>query len=294
MLVGFLDDTEIVVDPEDTAPDVFVFGGYFIRQDQLHDLQRRVIEVKAAYDLPGHAPVKWNLRDTSLINFYVPKNLLDPNMAAHLLKISFEVRHDLLALLHEFDARILISGRYDVSWREPTHSEYYQWAFENLLQRVGLMASSMGTIKCDTSSTMLIVDWPQRGVDKSLFDIYMGGFHYGNGISSKQNYYSGPLSQFRFIDSIAHGSTLHSGPLQVSDLIVGCCRDFLSWAFKGTRVQKIEGLFELLVDQFYRDDSGRLGGCGFKVAKANQLDVEAKIAEYLHLTRKLDDVDISF
>ena len=30
MLIGFLDDTELVVDSEDPQPDIFVFGGLFL------------------------------------------------------------------------------------------------------------------------------------------------------------------------------------------------------------------------------------------------------------------------
>ena len=118
MLIGFLDDTEIVIDSQDSEPDIFVFGGYFIPQDVLHDLQRRICEVKMNNGLPGWAPVKWNLKDTSLHAFYCVNNWLSPEIANGLLDNSYQLRHDLLELLSDFNAKILVSGRYDVAWRE--------------------------------------------------------------------------------------------------------------------------------------------------------------------------------
>ena len=128
MLAGFLDDTEIVVDGEDSNPDIFIFGGFFVWQEQLGDLQRRIAEVKETYGLPSHAPVKWNLRDKGLREFYSPENLLDPDQANHLMEISASLRRDLLAILNEFEAIVLISGRYDASYNPATNSDYYAWA----------------------------------------------------------------------------------------------------------------------------------------------------------------------
>ena len=294
MLTGFLDDTEIVVDGDDPTPDIFIFGGFFVRQAYLVDLQRRIAEVKVAYGLPWYAPVKWNMKDKGLQEFYSPDYMLNPDLAVYLRKISDDLRQDLLALLEEFDAKVLISGRYDISRNPATHSDYYAWAFENLLQRVGLMAQGLREQGAEVTGTTLVVDWPQRGIDKSLFNLYYGGYHFGRGLESRQDYFSGPLRQYHFAESLVHGSTLHSGPLQLADLVVGCCRDFLAWAIKGTKIQKIQGIFDLLIPLFYRDAQGRLNGCGFKVAKANNLDIEAKIDEFQQKTRPAPEDVIPF
>lgn len=294
MLIGFLDDTEIVVDPDDPQPDIFVFGGYFIRQELLHAFQQRICETKFSHGFIWHAPVKWNLRDTSLREFYKTERLLNPENPDELLTKSFAIRRDLLSLLKEFDAQIFISARYDISRKEANRSQYYQWAFENLLQRVGLMAKLKNTKECQSSSVSLVVDWPQSGIDKRLFDVYMGGYYFGRGFDSHQNYFSGDLRQYQFADSIYHASTLHSGPLQIADLVVGCCRDFLSWAYKGTNLHKIAGLFDLLMHNFYVDENGRLDGCGFKIAKGTPLDIEAKINAYCDAIHLLQQDDIAF
>lgn len=282
-LIGFLDDTEIVVDTADAKPDIFAFGGYFIRGDKLDELQRRIQQVKEAYGLPGYAPVKWNLRDKTLQNFYQEVNRLEPTLVDDLLRVSDSIRQDLLALLAELDAKVLISARYDVANRQATSNDYYTWAFENLLQRIGLMVKDMHKAGNQANRTTLVVDWPQGGIGKQLFDIHYGGYHFGKGLVTKQDYFSGPLKELRFAESLTHGSTLHLGPLQLADLVTGCCRDFLSWAHKGTNLQRIRGSFDVLISQFYRNRAGRLNNCGFKVARADSLDIEMKIAEYLNV-----------
>jgi hypothetical protein len=286
MLIGFLDDTELTVDPEDPTPDIFAFGGYFIQLERLDEFQKRIGEVKEKYSLLSHSPIKWNLKDSGLVQFYDPRRWLNPESHKHLLQVSFDIRRDLLALLAEFDARVFLSARYDAHWRETSHMEYYGWAFENLFQRVGLFCKRMETQNCRQSSVMIVADWPQGGVDKSLFEIYMGGYHYGRGLATNQRYFSGPVSQYRFLESLTHGSTLHSGPLQIADLVVGCSRSFLSWSYLGKEPQKIRGLFDLLIGRFDADDNGSVNDYGFKVAKDYRIDVDAKILEYQEWVRQ--------
>jgi hypothetical protein len=281
MLIGFLDDTELVVDGDDPAPDIFAFGGYFIPIDCLDRLQHRINDVKAQFGIPPWGPVKWNLKDVGLVRFYEEDHWLYSGAYDHLMENSDAIRIELLKLLGEIDARIFISARYDTNWREATHSEYYGWAFENLMQRVGLLFRDKLCEPCEASSTMVVVDWPQGGVNKNLFDIYSGGYHLGKGFSSHQPYFSGPIKQYRFCESLTHGSTYHSGPLQLADLVVGCCREFLGWAYTGKKPQRLVGKFELLVDHFSRDPQGRLNDCGFKIAKDSRINVEVKIQEYL-------------
>ncbi len=244
------------------------------------------------FNLPAWSPVKWNLRDRGLRNFYNAENWLSPILLDEIMGVSQALRHDLLALLCEFNAIIFISGRYDKNWQEVARQKYYEWAFENLLQRIGLLAKSRPLPEGEIPGVQIIMDWPQ-GNDKWLFDTYIGGFYFGRGLTTRQTYFSGPLHRLNFIDSIFHGSTLHSGPLQLADLCVGCCRDFLSWAYKGTGFQKFQGCFHELVNQFYTNEKGRLNDCGFKVAKDTRIDIEAKITEYIdtfHQANENEDI----
>ncbi len=295
MLIGFLDDTELVLDPEDSSPDVFAIGGYFIRLEQLNDFQNRIQQVKDGYGFPPQTPVKWNLKDTGIKRFCTGDRWLSEDVTGRLLQYSFNIRRDLLSLIGEFDARIFISARYDHHWRETTHAEFYGWAFENLLQRVGLMFQRQDLRARENSSTILVMDWPQNEVGKDFFDLYQGGYHFGYGLATHQNYFSGRLSDFHLLDSLTHASTYHSGPLQIADLVVGCCRDFLNWAYRGRGEQKIRGMFDLLIGHFDTDSQGRVNDCGFKIAKDLRVNIDQKIQEYIELIRQREaEEDIPF
>lgn len=279
MLIGFCDDTEIYTSRKVQKPDIFVYGGYFILHERLDEFQKRISQVKQTYGLNGYAPVKWNLKDASLSRFYRNEKVLRPDEYQSLLAASDKLRLDLLHLLVEFDARIIVSARYDTALKQTSQAELFTWAFENFLQRVGLMTRSMNTGAHTSSSVILMADWPRQGVDKALMDTYVGGYQYGMGLSTFQGYHSGALHRQRFADSLYHGSTLHSGPLQLADLVVGVSREFLSWALNGDKPKKAKEYFLPIVPQFYFDPrSLKVNGNGFKLAK-NPLDIDAKIAE---------------
>lgn len=280
MLIGFFDDTDLLVDDEDKKPDIFVYGGYFIDQARLAEFQARIVQIKESYGLIWHAPVKWNMRDTALRQFYDEDHWLGQYVFDLAWSNSVPIRRDLLALLGEFDATVMVSARYDKSKNPEELATYSTWAFENLLQRMGMMAQSRYPNK-DYPGFQIVADWPSGALEKRMFDIYLGGYHFGHGITTGQSYFSGPLKQYGFADSLLHASTLHSGPLQVADMVVGCCRDFIHWAWKGERRQRIDGLFDLLISHFYCDPQGMVHNYGFKLAKAYQFVVDAKIKEYL-------------
>ena len=50
----------------------------------------------------------------------------------------------------------------------------------------------------------VVADWPSAALERRMFDTYMGGYHFGHGISTGQRYHSGPLKQYGFADSLYH------------------------------------------------------------------------------------------
>jgi hypothetical protein len=279
MLIGFSDDTELYSIGKHQTPDIFVYGGYFIPHENLDSFQKKIAEVKFSNSLLWHAPVKWNLRDRSLVKFYKQTNFLSENSYDHLLANADKIRLELLLLLVEFDAKIIVSARYDQNIKKLPQSELFGWAFENFNQRAGLMAQAMNTSSHTSSNVILVSDWPRQGVDKTLMDTYIGGYHYGTGINTGQSYFSGALKELRFSDSLFHGSTLHSGPLQIADLVVGVSREFLNWALKGYKAKIAQQFFLPIVSQFYcNPQNNEINGYGFKLAK-NRIHLDHKIKE---------------
>lgn len=290
MLIGFFDDTDLLIDGNDVHPDIFVYGGYFIEQTRLSEFQARIVEAKERHGLSWHAPVKWNMRDATLHKFYDNDHLLNENVYKTAFSKSNELRRDLLSLLVEFDAVVMVSARYDISYKEEDIPTYFGWAFENLLQRMGLMVQSRYPNK-DYPGIQVVADWPSTSLEKRMFDVYLGGYHFGHGVPKGQDYLSGPLKKLGFADSLFHTSTLHSGPLQIADMVVGCARDFLAWAIKESKPQRIKGLFDLIVPLFYHAENGNISDYGFKLAKGYFFNnkffhLESKIAEFVELSKE--------
>jgi len=290
MQIGFFDDTDLLVDEDDKKPDIFVYGGYFIEQESLPEFQGKVCAIKRANGLWDHAPVKWNMKDDSLRKFYDVDHWLSEDAYKLALSRSSAIRLQLFELLAKFHATVMISARYDKSHKPEELPTYFSWTFENLLQSMGLMAQARYPEKNYPGFT-LVADWPSTALERRMFDVYMGGYHLGHGISSNQSYFSGPLKQYRFADSLYHASTLHSGALQLADMVVGCARDFLAWAIKGTKPQRIVGLFDHLVPLFYHSPNGKIANYGFKLAKGfvfngSYFDLEAKIVEFTSLSKE--------
>ena len=280
MVMGFFDDTEVSVDSEDSNPDIYIFGGYLIPSNQIYALLTEIQKIKASFGLPVWMPIKWNIKDSGISSFIKDYyHLLDERHLDIALTYSDEIRSELLKVLSQFNIKVFISGRYDRHHKEATSKDYSHWAFENLLQRVGIFAQNNKYDLEIEKPVQLIIDWPKPD-DKTLFNHYFCGYHFGNGREYKSSYLSGPLKIYGFVESISVSSTIHNSYLQIADLVVGCSKDFLSWCYTGKQFQRISGKFDALIDLFYRDTNRRINKCGFVLAK-DEIDIDAKIAEYL-------------
>jgi hypothetical protein len=274
VLIGFIDDTEFLVTGDTKQPDVFVFGGYFIEHARLDALQRQVVDIKQSFGLRADSPVKWNVKDLKKVYDHSE----DGELYQVLLHRSDQVRRALLDLIPEFDAQVLACALHRYS-ETPDSRDCYRWTLENLLQRVGLMAQAIETRYHQASSTMVVLDWTQKKTGKGLFDIYAAGYYEGQAVDCGQPYFSGPLAHHRFADSLLFGSMIHSGPLQLADLITGCVREFLTWCFKGHKRQRVKAFFPAIATNFYCNSDGQVDGCGLKVSPKPLFSIDEKIAE---------------
>ena len=273
MFIGFVDDTELSI--ARSQSDVFVFGGYFLLVNRLGSFLDCITRVKGRYGLEPDDPVKWNLKDTRLKEAYETRG--KKNLWNQLIEVSEDIRAELANLLKKHDAIVMACALERLS-EYTDRRDCYRWALENLLQRVGLMLKQEDNYSCP--SVIIIMDWPQKGQEKGLFDIYTAGYYHGQAIDSGQEYFSGPLVCLRAFDSLVFSSTLHSAPLQVADIVVGIIRDFLVWCYKGTNEQRVKKFFPCIGDLLRRDDNGKIGGFGLKVSpNPTTFDIDEKIQE---------------
>jgi len=291
MLFGFVDDTEFPATASGNKPDVFVFGGFFLTADRLGDLLIAISERKARHGLAPEDPVKWNLKDARLRRVYRERGKED--LLKRTIQASDRIRADLAQLAQEFDVTVMACAL-ERLYEHVDQRDCYRWAMENFLQRVGLMLEGRSE-ELAGPSLVLVVDWPQRKSDKGLFDIYAAGYHHGKAEDSDQLYFSGPLRDLGTLDCLVFGSTFHSAPLQLADIVVGITRDFLLWCYKGTNEKRVRKFFPFIGNLFHRDGSGRIGGRGLHVSpRPVGFDIDQKIQEICgpperHLLAPKDD-----
>jgi|Deesub1362A_J573_1020465.scaffolds.fasta_scaffold11571_2 hypothetical protein len=273
MVIGFLDDTEIQITDNTKQPDIYVSGGFFIDQDRLCQLMEGIAELKISKGLKPWYPIKWNLKD--LKAHYEKRG--EREVYDLLLQESDDIRLAALKLLSRFRPTVMACGLYRLS-AETRNVDCHRWAFENLLQRIGLMLQNKGPIQRGGLPAQIVLDWPQGGVRKELFDIYAAGYHHGRAVDSKQNYYSGPLKELGLADGLLCSSTIHSAPLQLADLVVGCVKDFLAWCYKDTNRGRVTAFFPVIAESLHRSREGIINGYGLKVSGVD-IDLDAKIEE---------------
>ena len=142
-------------------------------------LSQRIVEIKAEHGLSAWHPVKWNIRD--LRKAYEATG--DGMLYERLMRESDAIRSEMLSLISEFDTIAMACGLQRFSGT-PSNADCYSWAFENLMQRVGLLARERRGMGDGYPTMMIIADWPQKGVDKTLFDVYAAGYHHGKALDS--------------------------------------------------------------------------------------------------------------
>jgi hypothetical protein len=284
MMIGFVDDTEMYVPSNERNLNVYLLGGYFLDLEDLESLQQQLVEIKLAHGLRAHHPVKWNLRDDRMKKFYYDNG--DEHSYSNLLQNADSLRKSMLRVINQLNATIITCGvcRYSGEIRA---SECYQWAFENMLQRFGLLVTSRKSRSLRMLNE-LVADWPRGDVGKGMCATYASAYYEGMTLMSGQPYYSGPLCTRHFADSLRHCSMLHSSSLQLADLVTGCMKDFLYWCYTSEKYGRIQSFMPLLVNGLRRSRNGMIDGYGICMSGGQRLNFDSKISEFLLQTRLLE------
>lgn len=138
MYLCFVDDVELT-GPLDARSmfrrHVYALASYLVETDKTELLLASVESVKAKYGLDMSDPVKFNLKDTRLEKLYKERNRLPVLQQA--ISQGESLRADLLGTLSGAGAVVLACATWPFSGT-PKKGNLLQWAFENLVQRVGL------------------------------------------------------------------------------------------------------------------------------------------------------------
>lgn len=240
MICFFGDDASLKSDPSHKHDDVFLFGGYYLEGASVKSLENEIEEVKAQEGCPPDMPIKWNFMD--LERLYKGSGKLD--LHKHLLSKMETLRHGMLQLLGKHNAKVLVAA---IRGYSPTklqeRRKYYGWALTDILQRLAMDAGREAPT--DRVNVGIHFDWPSDEVKKAHFDVFHLAYYQGRsptGIAYK----AGTLKSKGFLCDMSFGSTEHNSLLQLADMTLGVCRDFVHWCCTGRNLQRVKGYFPIV------------------------------------------------
>lgn len=253
----FIDNSEFKRNIFGTNFDYFVMGGFLCSSEDAKTLEKEIKEIKNKFGLSEEMPIKWNIRD--LEKEYKRLNQLKFN---ELLKKSDEIRLLLINSISKTDSEIIMSATraYNREWRK----DACHWAFENILQRLGLILQVQDNHQNIYPKISVYMDWPDSN-DKSFFDTYSNAYY-----NKEPRFLSGPLKDLGINVNLGVGSTIHSPHLQIADICVGITKDFIKWCYEGKNTHRVQKFFLPLLPKFRKNKDGKILGYGLIVGKKDE------------------------
>lgn len=286
MLYCYLDDNFLSYDPGDPLEDVFIFGGFVIDSQHLRNLRFDFAVLKTVFGIRPSLPIKYNLRDQRLRQIYEYET--EPDTLRQLLEVgSDNLRLESLRMLHKYPTIIFCAATRGYRDVQANRKVYYQWSFQNVIQRIGMMAANkeMTISESEGSASIFIVlDWPPQFIaDKSLFKLYQQAYYYGKGQSKQSTFYCGQLRKLGFYTTPLVSSVYHDPMLQLTDLVVGAVKDFLSFCLtEKPECERTANLFMPLITPLIRRRDGEILRYGMVLAPQYFYDrVREKIGRYV-------------
>jgi len=249
------------------------YASYTLTATALQDLLDTVTAKKADLGLCPFDPVKRSMDDQIRRHY---RDSPCPKPDEHFLiakKNVANIGRFALRRLAKLDARIIACVNWPYS-DTPARPDLLQWAFENLLQRVGLVLVKHQS-GCTFPSLTVIVD---RGNERDLLPAFAIGYWKGETVQG-QPYHSGALKDLAMFGTLLFSATPYSIGLQVADFVSGACRDFVKWAHDGKYLKKAWNWFGLIIGCLDRGNDGKVDGFGFKINPAPGFSVDQKIQE---------------
>jgi len=254
MLHWYADNSELTGIWGAEIPDILLFGGVVVDSSQVGKLSEALNKVKVRYRPECDFPLKWNMKD---LKEWFSKTLTD-DLYQRIEKESRDWRKEIFEGLVSLDFKIVISCLLAFGTARNTlkskRQDVSQFTFSNGLMRFALLVKEAGADSAD-----VILDWPDKGNRAPFDDEYRSAYLSGSG------YLSGNLRKIGFSDSLLYSNMRECAILQLSDMVVGACREFVEFALdKRDRGQGVE-MLSVLKGKF-RGAPDRIIGYGLSVS----------------------------
>lgn len=217
LLIYYGDNSELHGVRGANIPDVFLFGGFAVRNDLENKLSDRLHQLKCDLGIQRCA-VKWNMRD--LQKEYRARRA--EQKYEDVLSVLPEYREGVFQIMAECETTAIVAvieshsvERRIIKNKKSTLSGY---AFSILLARIALHANELGE-----HQNTIVLDWPDKGERGPFDDQYRFAFNFGE--SGGFKYSSGPLANCCFRDSIFFSAMTSTEMLQLADQVVGVSKD---------------------------------------------------------------------
>jgi hypothetical protein len=201
-------------------PNVLLFGGVIVDNKSIKQIEELLREIKKRYTYPT-LPVKWNFKD--LEDIYKERNRLEDY--EELKQKSSEWRTEIFERSLDIDYTVVLActERYNSNIPlKQIKDELTGITFTQALMRIGLFAKDLPF----KDNFEIILDWPESSNPKPFNREYFKAYNYGK-TSKDVTFFSGPLINLGFNDSLYFAKTTHCCVLQFADLIIGAAKDFI-------------------------------------------------------------------
>jgi len=222
---------------------LYFIGGYSIDFDKEKELEAEIISIKNKYNLNPRHPIKWNLKDEKIVNYYK-----DEEQIYHsLFNNSDEIREELLDIFSKYEITLFISGIVRLKGTgKPRKS--YQRCFTNLLQRIAMNVGITDNCHC------VFLDFFKEDAT-AMAECYSSGYHFGKDTEGN-TYIAGSLSEKDLSQSLYFGKTIYNQFLQLADLVTGCTQDFMEYCIKNKEFKRVMKFFPKIMDKFHKSPEG--------------------------------------
>ncbi|KKL98887.1 hypothetical protein LCGC14_1819920 [marine sediment metagenome] len=138
---------------------------------------------------------------------------------------TYEWRNEIFTKSLEIDYKVILACTERYNSDKPLSKikeQLTEICFAQSLMRVGMFAKHLPF----KENFEVILDWPDGSNPKPFNREYFRAYNFGKS-SSGVNYFSGPLINLGFNDSLYFAKSTHSAVLQFADLVIGAAKDFI-------------------------------------------------------------------
>lgn len=220
MYKWYCDDSALKKNHGDEQRPVFLYGGILISREDEVALSAIMKVVKKEYNAED-MPFKYNIRDVEEVYNRFKK---EAEYEA-IKKDSATWRKRIIQESLNFKYKIFISCienfQADKNEQKEIKRDLSSYLFSNALMRIGIYAGEM-----ELDYVQAILDWPEGNDSKPYDKEYFYAYNRGTN-SDGQEYYSGPLKDINFDQTLYYARCHHSNMLQLADIIMGATRDWM-------------------------------------------------------------------